>query len=41
MSMDAMGDQLEQVMSEWNEGDDGEGADADSEEAGAKKKVRP
>ena len=42
MSMDAMGDQLDQVMSEWSEGDDASGADADSEEQqAAKKKVSP
>ncbi len=41
MSMDAMGDQLEQVMSEWSEGDDASEASADSEEQAAKKKASP
>lgn len=42
MSIDAMGDQLDQVMSEWSEGDDAAEASADSEEEqAAKKKVSP
>ncbi len=41
MSMDAMGDQLEEVMSEWSEGEDSSEASADSEEQAAKKKARP